>query len=251
MRSDSNDNNLQKLTAALRGNRPGTQLMTAYHKREQCCAICQHTHTYPIPVGGPVFGSYDLDTRPPGMMRELLDGEVFCCPSCGYSAPDLSQAGAVEQAIVAGTLYTIQLNHPDYPGLANRLLCWDLLCQANREWLKAAWACIHAAWACDDLDQTGVARQCRLWALNRIDKAESEGMQVAEPDVSLLLRLDLMRRSRRFKEAERLLANAPQQVRDTQLREVLQFQSSLVASEDDGCYTMDDLEGWLRTAQAS
>ena len=52
---------------------------------EKKCAICGHQHHYQKLVENNSFGMRDLDTRPPGMMRWLMDLMVEKCPVCGYA----------------------------------------------------------------------------------------------------------------------------------------------------------------------
>ena len=64
--------------------------MSTMHEFHRTCAVCGATHRYRILTSTNAFGSPDLDLRPPQMKRGTMPLWVQECPSCGYTAEDVS-----------------------------------------------------------------------------------------------------------------------------------------------------------------
>lgn len=224
--------------------------MTASERHTHQCALCASTNEPSVGSAPAWMEGIDLDTRGTDG-REIL--QAHSCLACGYCADDLNVGGLLEQAVVRSERYQAQLNHADFPPAANRYLCIDLLAQASWDWQRACWACIHAAWVCDDLGLADAARQCRLWALNRMGQALDSGQMItSQPGTPILLRLDLLRRSQRFEQATRLLEREAELVAGgaakpsdgSMLQRILHYQHHLVASGDHRRHSLVDMARW-------
>lgn len=127
--------------------------MTTLYKEKARCAVCGTETEYTCIGSTNAFGSPDLDTRPPERHRSTIFAWVQRCPECGYCGSDVSQAPSQAASVVSSPEYTRQLSDSTYPELANKFLCKALIDERSGDYAAAAWALIHAAWACDDADQ--------------------------------------------------------------------------------------------------
>lgn len=213
--------------------------MTTFFPVKAKCAVCGATHEYNELGSTNAFGSPDLDTRPPEMQRSTMSAWVKSCPTCGYCAADITQAGPEAGAIVRGPEYLRQRADPSYPELANRFLCKALLDQGRGDHAGAAWAQIHAAWACDDAGRAGQANACRRGAVALIQRNLDGGSGLSEqPGAGLAIHLDLLRRSGRFDEARQLLEARRATVNDRVIAQIVDFQQGLITARDPNRHTI-------------
>ncbi|MEW6034464.1 MAG: hypothetical protein AB1603_06390 [Chloroflexota bacterium] len=232
--------------------------MTTTSERKKKCAVCGEVSKHSVVRSAGRHGSPDLDTRPPSLERFTIDTWVQRCPSCGYCSWSISRRvprGASE--VVRSELYQVQLRSRDFPRLANQFLCWSLVQEQAGNFAGAGWACIHAAWVCDDAaefnmlygnvsgqemgvrDEAAAARNCRLKAALLLARARERGqrfgVQVGSEEA---LMADLLRRAGRFDSAIRMadcgLNEDPKEV----LACILELQKKLAASSDAGCHTI-------------
>src|SRR5215510_14310051 len=66
--------------------------MTLQHPETIKCALCGVVSPQMLILSSSSFGTPDLDTRPPPMVRGTLLYWLQECPECGYAAADLSKA---------------------------------------------------------------------------------------------------------------------------------------------------------------
>lgn len=218
--------------------------MTTIRDKQLTCAVCGHSNRHTVLTSSNRFGAPDLDSRPPEMLRSTISYWIQTCPVCGYCAPDVSQPpppGAPD--LVHSEDYQTLLKSPDSPRLANRFLCWATLLDASDP-VRAGWARLHAAWACDDAGNEMAGRSCRLQAVETWQRALNAGARLlpeAGEDYAMLT--DLLRRAGQFEAAEAVcrkgLAQAPQQP----VRAILEFQRGLLARRDTACYTVAEALG--------
>lgn len=181
--------------------------MTTLYEENARCAVCGYEAEYNGIGSTNSFGSPDLDTRPPEMQRSTMFAWVQRCPECGYCASDVSKAPSQSAALVRTPEYARQLYDLTFPELANSFLCKALIDESSGDYAAAAWALIHAAWACDDDARPKPARTCRSKAAAMIEKALGSGQQFAEQDgADTAIQVDLLRRAGRLTEARRLIA---------------------------------------------
>ncbi|MFH1147949.1 MAG: tetratricopeptide repeat protein [Pseudomonadota bacterium] len=215
--------------------------MTTFNKRKVRCSICGTEAEYLGISSTYTFGSPDLDTRPPKMQRSTIIAWVQRCPKCGYCASDVSTARPEAQAVVIGQEYKDQLNDPTYPKLAASFLCKAILDREFKDFAAATWALIHAAWACDDSDQTEEAMACRQKAADMLVIAEEHGQQVADQDgASTAMLVDLLRRSGQLEQARITIAARRSSITADIIALILDFQTGLLDRNDISCHTIDD-----------
>lgn len=223
--------------------------MTTIRKHIETCAICGTANEFLVLGSTNAFGSPDLDTRPPEMQRSTINFWVQRCPMCGYCAPRISENNALTREQLETDDYRDQLDHGDFPTLANAFLCWSLLQEQQNQSKGAGWAALHAAWLCDDA-HVASASVCRKRAIAMFEQAQTHGdvfAQDAGAEQAILA--DLLRRTGQFEEVkpmcERGLAKQPSDV----IRHVLRYQMHLASEHDDHCYRISDALEWAKGMQ--
>ena len=221
--------------------------MTTIYQEQKKCALCNEISNHTVFGSSNAFGSPDLDTRPPEMARSTIDTWVQTCPSCGYCAQDISKPLARLSEIVHSDSYQQQLTNPDFPKLANAFLCSSQIQENAGEYAGAGWACIHAAWSCDDAGSDAAAQKCRKKAVSLIPKARENGQQFAgQAGAEEATMVDLLRRSGEFERALQTCDDALKKNPDEVLSAVLRFQKLLIGKSDVGCHTIVEATGTLK-----
>ncbi len=156
--------------------------MTTIYEKKARCAVCGFETAYAGIGSTNAFGPPDLDTRPPEMKRSTIFAWVQRCPACGYCASDVSKAPSQASSLIYSPEYARQLTDSTFPELANGFLCKALIDEGSADCASAAWALIHAAWACDDAEKPEPAKTCPSKAADMIEKAHafSEGFQMTQ-----------------------------------------------------------------------
>jgi len=124
---------------------PEGEIMTTHYEKKVRCSECGAENEYTCIGSTNVFGSPDLDTRPPEMQRSTTFAPIQRCPECGYCASEVSTTHPEARAVVGGKEYRDQLNDPTYPELANSFLCKAMVDRESKDFSAATWAFIHAA----------------------------------------------------------------------------------------------------------
>jgi len=128
------------------------------------------------------------------------------------------------------------------------------------EYAKAGWACLHAAWACDDAKYVDAAKICRKKSFALFMKAKEEGQKFAEQlGAEEAIIVDVLRRAGEFEKALEIAeeglkkldensssfrksANPKDLLRNPEeiIKTILKFQIELINKKDMGCYTVED-----------
>lgn len=121
-----------------------------------------------------------------------------------------------------------------------------------------AWQYIKAAWVSDDYalnfekrdeiyfkkgrcEAQATANDCRRLALKYISEAKIKMQKIAEDkNTSLLIEIDLLRRSSQFAEALKKINLGVKFKANKLFHQIIKFQKKLVDSEDSKCYTIED-----------
>jgi len=208
------------------------------------CAVCQEENQHELVASTNACGWPDLDTRPPEMERSTIDSWVQRCPHCGYCGSEIAKASAKAKVVVKGDKYRSQLESADSPGLANSFLCEAMIARRKGRLREAAWATIHAAWACDDSGHIDPARTCRMKAIDLISDATSKGVKLSEEDgADVAITVDLLRRCGQFDEAERLIESRIDSISRDVIAGMLRHQRRLIAERDTLCHTIGQAMG--------
>jgi hypothetical protein len=211
-----------------------------FPKSIACCICGTISPVYEI-ASTSIFGSPDLDTRPPEMQRSTIKYWIQRCPTCGYCSRDLTEAHKITEKILAESTYQYQLNHGNYSKLANSFLCLSMIENAAKKYSSTTWALIHAAWVCDDDDKLLQAKECRVRAAKMLILSEENSQLVSEqPFGSYCILLDLLRRSEQFAEANKLIDKHFFKLEDYVMQKIFNFQLHLIENNDLRCYTIED-----------
>lgn len=218
--------------------------MTTIHETEKKCAVCGKISKHNDVLSTNAFGSPDLDTRPPQMMRSTINMWINTCPSCGYCAPDISEWIEKAPEIVRSDFYKRQLNDPEFPSIANAFLCFSLIQESAGDYAGAGWANIHAAWICDDAGYDAGAQKCRKKAVSLLEKAKEAGQKFGKQvGAEEALMTDLLRRSGQFELALKVCDDGLKKKPDKIISNILQFQKVLISKSDVACHTVAEAMG--------
>lgn len=159
------------------------------------CAVCGATHQYRILTSTNTFGSPDLGLRPPQMKRGTMPLWVQECPDCGYAANDVSDFTRVPREYLQSEAYRnyggLRFQNP----LAGRFYRQHLILLGDKRRKAASRAILHAAWACDDADDTENAVRCRDIAAELM---EMYILPLYQEEEYVLLYADILRRAGHF-----------------------------------------------------
>lgn len=218
--------------------------MTTLFEEKVRCSVCGAKKKYTGIGSTNLFGSADLDTRPPEMERSTISYWVQRCPKCGYCSSDVSKACPEALTIVNAKEYKDQLNNPTYPELANSFLCRAMVDRESGDFAAATWTLIRAAWACDDSGHLDQAKACRQKAEEMLGIAEANGQKVArQEEASTALLVDLLRRSGQIEQARKVIAARRGGITDDIIARVLDLQAVLIDKNDLSCHTIIEVLG--------
>jgi uncharacterized protein (DUF2225 family) len=218
------------------------ETMTTLFDKSTICSVCGTEQKFKRLASTSAFGSSDLDTRPPKKQRFTMFTLVQRCSECGYCASDLGISRSGIRGIMDTEEYRKQLCNSTYPDLTNSFLCKAILDQATRGFAAATWALIHAAWVCDDSGHSKQAVVCRTKAAAMLRIAEQHGQQVGKSkDISNAILTDLLRRSDQKEEARQLIKIQREEVAESLIARILDFQTALIDKNDIACHTIEEL----------
>jgi hypothetical protein len=215
--------------------------MTTCLNNEAVCALCKKPSTQLRMTSTSQFGSPDLDTRPPDPDRYSNYLYIQTCPSCGYCSPDISDEISHASEVIGTGDYIHQLNNKSFSELSNAFLCCSLILENDSNYALAAWYSIRAAWDCDDNHSNDSAVACRQRAIDLFQMATNNKQRFFEEvGGEKALIVDLLRRTRRFEEADKYcdqgLAEDPEKL----ISNILWYQKSLIANADDSCHLIKE-----------
>lgn len=217
--------------------------MTTIFNIKKTCVVCGTTSDYTGIGSTNRFGSPDLDTRPPEMMRSTIRFWVQHCPSCGHCAPDVAEKMFGTLDTIQSNAYQSQLQDETFPTHANTFLCWAMIQAHAGEHLGAAWSTIHAAWICDDENEKAAAKQCRTKAISLFEDAIEKNLPISQQvGMEYALLADLHRRNGNFEVVDDLVEKGMSRKPDAILQSILAFQKVLADNKDAGCYTVAQAE---------
>ena len=189
----------------------------------------------------------DLDTRPGPPVRSTLSSWIQQCPHCGYAADQVGKIVEGVHEIVTGEHYRNLAQDPGFPSQARPFLCYSYILEQLRALPDAGWCALHAAWMCDDLNQSQQARECRALAIElwREGKVLGSGFMDSHAE-EFAVAADLLRRIGEFEHA-RLACNAALDGKEdgpalpADIEALLRFQLVLIASADVGAHTLQQV----------
>jgi hypothetical protein len=217
--------------------------MTTKLRKMVQCALCDKKSKQEVILSTNSSNWPDLDTRPSEMERSTIKYQIQTCPSCGYCAPSISDFAGEVSTQVNCDAYQRQLNNPKFTKSANAYLCYSILKENAGEYAPAGWACLQAAWICDDENSKIGAKACRKKAVVLLQKGKEAGQKFAtEAEYKEAIMVDLLRRSSQFQSAlekcEDGLNNNESEIRTLK---ILSFQKELISKLDVGCHSISEV----------
>lgn len=211
--------------------------MTMTRVQTIACAVCATRSVHTLMTSSGAYGSYDLDLRPPPLLRHTMNLWLQQCPTCHYVNDRLDHRLADAAAIVYSPEYRAIAQLDPEPELVQRFKRHALLLADQP--LSAAKALLHAAWVCDDHGHLALARACRDECADLMIGVDNAGP--AEPQLrSQTVLVDVLRRAERFDEAEEWLERLLEQpgLTDPMIR-VLHYQRRLLQAGDVGRHEVE------------
>lgn len=216
--------------------------MPSYGEHRAKCAICARRGKQWTLLSTTLGGAPGLDCRP----AELHEPHIERCPHCGYCAPRIEDGDPTLQHLIMSDSYRSRLEAPDFPEAANSHLCWSLINESQESFASAGFACLEAAWVCDDAHLAEGARNCRLKAIALFQKARESAQAFAEQKgAEEALLADLLRRSGDFDLALDFCKAGLKRGPDRIVSAVLRFEKTLIARCDTAHHTVDEAQSYL------
>jgi hypothetical protein len=187
------------------------------------CGVCgtpvRATFRAPQPEIAP-----DLDMRPGEPARSTLADWIQTCSKCRAGAPDLAMLPAMARAVVESNDYKALTTSTLEETLPFRR--WALICERGGDQSNQAEALLQAAWAADDAAAMTEASRLRT---------EVAALWNGTQDIELSLRrLDVLRRTGAFEEAEAWADVLAQRIDEETARSIIAFQRARIAARDIG-----------------
>ena len=130
------------------------------------------------------------------------------------------------------------------PELARYLMAWAAIQEAVEEFPGAGWACLNAAWVCDDEDETFQAEHCRQRAIRNFLQARevkrSFSLDIGTEEVLLA---DLYRRTGQFAKAKHISQQGVELEPNDLIISLLRFEIMLAEQEDRGRHSVGAVPG--------
>jgi len=208
------------------------------------CYVCGKTSSHMVIGSTNSFGSSDLDTRPAEMARSTIYQSIQRCPSCGYSAHNLSKGNedsSVLEKLLRSDEYQSILHNKMMPDEANTFMAMSYLSKKQNDFISSAWESIQAAWICDDKNKRNVPKNCRDDALLMIEQGNKGSQQLAEQSgVSEAITIDLLRRAGRFEEGFDLIQKTKTMELEDIIYQVINYEEQLIRSGDMDVHTVEE-----------
>lgn len=211
--------------------------MTMIIKQKYKCAICGTTNEFGFVVSTNSFGSPDLDLRPAGMARFILDYQIQECPNCGYVSTTISDTSSVTSDWLNTEEYISCDGIAFKTVLARKFYKQYKISLYEKRYNEAFWALLHTAWACDDKNDVPNAAYCRKLAVPFISKLidQTSGEKAEELHI---MKVDILRRAGMF---DTLLCEYSTYVFENErMKKILAFQLARARKKDMFCYTVEN-----------
>ncbi len=216
--------------------------MTTLYPIKRKCAVCGSVHEFTGIGSTNAFGHPDLDLRPPEMERSTIRMAIQRCAQCGYCATDIAESYENAAEMMGQEQYKQQLHSENFPECANSFLCYSMITANDGNLLSAAYACLHAAWICDDDDFKDGAVESRKKAIALFKRVQNSGATFAEdPGTEEALLADMMRRAELFDDALAQCENGLAKKPNDSVARVLKFQKQLILKKNAACHDLGEV----------
>ena len=166
---------------------------------KRTCAVCGNNHNFQKIVETEGIGMRDLDTRLPGLSRNMMHLFMEKCPKCGYVNTDISLLLTdFNKEELKNEKYQKVLEDDTINFALKKFVLYAIL-QQKRDNKKAGMAYLKAAWIADDAKKIKEARLLRSKAIKYLELS-LEDEEENKDNVNLII-VDLYRRIGMFEEA--------------------------------------------------
>ncbi len=196
--------------------------------KDKKCAVCGKESRQPIILSTISFGGYDLDGRPHGLARNLLEFELQEC-YCGYvnynieKQPQLNFDEGKLQCDLESELAFRYYKFAKYNArIGKQLLAFELF--------------LSASWACDDDKAKNDALRMRVELIRVYENHKNKIKNLNSKSILV----DAYRRTKQFKKAISLIEDIGI-VKNKRLNKILAFQRELCNKKDDKCHNTNEI----------
>ena len=218
------------------------------HPIDCTCVICGAVHEQRALMSYSNFKRPDLDYRPSEMGRSTMSFWLQECPDCGLVAPSIEHERKISREFLDSEEYRTCRSRVFKSHLAEKFFKYYMISDKEGFADECMESALHAAWACDDVDDKENADYCRelvlpdaQWLIDYYDKKNGEADD--RKNDTLLIRADVLRRLGRFEQLIEEYENVFFEGKDDRIKnQAIAFQLRKAREKDSGCYTFDDVE---------
>ena len=213
--------------------------MTTMRSNKRTCAVCGATNEFNELMSSNSFDGPDLDLRPAEMMRSTMYVWIQECPECGYISEEVSDPSSVTKEWLKSDKYLTCEGITFKSKLAKQFYRYYLISLEDENKEDAYYAVLHAAWACDDMNDDANARYCRELAISLVPALIKN--ENGNKEELLVTKADLMRRAGQF---DKLIDEYTGIRFDKELLDkILEFEIEKAKNKDASCYRVKDVTG--------
>ena len=212
--------------------------MTTFAFTTKKCVICGSENKYKDIVSTNSFGSMDLDTRPPQMMRSTLPYQIEYCENCGYANTSIDKKVLADvESIMNSIEYQFINSDKSVNPTAKAYLLSGILHSKAKEYNTSGFLYLRAAWCFDDYHNYEYAIIARKKAIEELEKYLE---QTNNFEYRMII-VDLLRRTNCFDKAIKLSEHLLKETNNPFFKGILKFQMKLSNIKDAKCHTVGEV----------
>jgi hypothetical protein len=163
------------------------------------------------------------------------------CTNCGYCAKRLDLSSNGIASIISNHEYQQALGDARYSDTTNKFRCAGMIQKRNGDLQAYIWTQIHLAWIFDDLDGNPAQESINFRSISiegRQRLHDANSTLTEHYDIDVAIQTDLLRRTGRFGEAQKLINTFFEIVERPNVKKSLMYQEKLIAQEDTSCHSL-------------
>lgn len=208
--------------------------MSTFSTTKIKCCKCNETVEVAVLTSTNIFGSPDLDLRPPEMQRSTMSIWIQECPHCGYINYLLDEDNGIDREFLKNKEFASCDSAKIQYVLACRFYKFYKILLELKQIESAYSALLRTAWCYDDAKDEKNAKLCRIKMIELFDDFPEK----EKNEAVLAVHADVMRRAGMFEEVIKKYQNFA--AKDEVIKQVIKFQIALSIKCDDKCYTVAD-----------